>query len=295
MTNNQDHEEDKVYFCFQEDPVTDNIKALGGSTNAFIFKSHLKVKKDSFLSQMADNNWGNTSVGCVGSESGNPIVVSITPCTEEWSPSLVTMIQASYQHFHKKEKNAPTLPKHVELWDALIVLQYFGLQVHDPADIPLDKATEGTRIRAKLLIKQLPHVSKAKEYVFKQLGSNPGHETHFLFTEKPHQVELANHRNFPTATDLNIVKFTAMGNSEEECENNYDWVSYPLLRKHFVSLLQDEVDLEAQFLTGTEEEAQNGFPLVNLDPEAFFRTPSVMCILRGRARMCVLRVRVPPL
>jgi hypothetical protein len=240
---------EKVYFRFQGELIDTHVIT---PVNICIPKSHLEAKQDTFLSQIAGERWNSDAT--VGRDETSPIVVSLSECSEEWSAPLAQMITDSYQQHFDQRPTPLKLPSGgVQLIDALVVMQYFGLQVDNPeTDISLEEADDGVIIRAKLFLKELEYVDQAKAFIVEYLKAYPQVETYFLFTRSEYNMDCINgisHGEQPMP--MNRVKFVRVGDNEQ-CNLLYDWVRNSILRQRLISLLEDQVGLEANFLTGEE-------------------------------------------
>jgi hypothetical protein len=257
------HKRDNVFFLFKgtggrnHDEDAAGVKQVPDALVAIPVEA-LESKPDSLLTALVNDSWKQSEAA--GSNRENPIITKPLESLLEWTPSLAEMIRDAYAWFHlRKQKKSECedmepkendekieLPRDgVELKDALVVLEYYGLTPDDPLlHISLEEADYMVRLRAKLLFKEIPNLLKAVQFIQDYLEKDPRRVTLFLFAQSHHDMDYINKHNNGYQTN----RFVRVGEGDD-CDMNFEWVQSEFLRRCFQSTLED-VGLSASFLTG---------------------------------------------
>jgi hypothetical protein len=218
-----------------------------------IKRKDLAFYQNSLLSKMAHNEWNE---GC-GIDASLPL--KSHPMLEldiEWSEGIVDMIS----HIYKKHSTEHLkLPKGIELDDALVVLEYYCLDVPDPRKIDLSEASVVSRARANIFLKERESVYKAAAYILEVIENHAESETFFLFAKRSHDMRIINEMNtvqfhrvgsrFPVPSSLaysDLSKDAHFKAKQAECEEFLSWVEKDRMRDMLMSILED-AELVAEF------------------------------------------------
>jgi len=230
-------------------------------------RSALEAVKNSLLAKLADDTW--KADAAAGSTAENPIVTRPveSPCKEDWEPALANMIVDAYRwHQEKKtwdstkehaakndgggaEANKDTLepprlklPNDIELEDALIVLDYYGLLENEgPIDFDFNETRDDVHIRALLFLKWMKKAEEAKRFIIESLKKDPKVVTHFLFASSKHNMNYINDK-------MTNEQETFVRVGGEECDAHFEWIGNQRLRAGLVSWVEEESGLKAAFM-----------------------------------------------
>lgn len=212
-----------VYFQFLGTPQEVPSRIIG------VRKEALSNHPDSLLSKLAQDKWKQGQV-TTGTTRANPIVTKPMESLLEnnngnnsWLPSMATMMERFYN------ENEWVLPAHVELEEALSILDFYGLSVEDPHTVQLDQTDRMTRLRAKLFLQDSDAYTKTVEEILQAFENHPRLEKNFLFIHSHHNQE------YIRTANGTVYSFF----SDSLIDLSYEWSKRPFLRDRVV------VDLKA--------------------------------------------------
>lgn len=162
------------------------------SPTADIEQRHLDAKPTSLMSVLAQKRWQEGEDKPKGATSEDAIVVDMnsSPCRGAWSPNLAEWIPTIYaQNLTGEGVSITGIPPTVELESALSVLDYLGLAPADPKAIDMSQSKSIVQIRAKLYLRYMKEIDKAKDYVIKTFLNFPTKEKWFPFISLEHDLD----------------------------------------------------------------------------------------------------------
>lgn len=134
----------------------------------------LQQHPDSLLTKLYDDKWKKK-----GSEKGStlddPIVTVPLESLEGWLPGMAIMIETFYK------TSEFVLPKHVELEEAVPILDFYGLPVQDPQTVKFDETDVATEVRAKLWIERSKNYQATVDAILDKFRTEPEVEKQFVF------------------------------------------------------------------------------------------------------------------
>lgn len=202
-----------------------------------IEQEHLVAKPTSLMSVLAQKRWQEGEDKLKGETSEDAIVVDInsSPCRGAWSPNLAEWVPTIYaQQLSGDCVSIAGIPPAVELESAFSVLDYLGLAPADPKDIDMSDSKAIVQIRAKLYLRYMKEMDRAKEYVIKTFLDHPTKEKWFVFMSYEHDLDFIVAENYGGSIPVNQMGLTA------DATNNFEWVQQDKLRKQFVDELKGE-------------------------------------------------------
>lgn len=141
---------------------------------------------------------------------------------------------------YRNEDNGgyPCIPLGCVLEDTLTVMDFYGFPIGD-----------AERIHAKLQLKELDLVGKAKDFVVAELDQNPGRQTMFLIASHLHDMDYINKGkiNPRRVGEYNGErrrfylpdKFVRLSGNSPECTDHVVWAEDPCLRSYFLAKLKE--------------------------------------------------------
>ena len=281
--------------------------------NVAIDQTCLETVKDSLLTKLATGTWKRSE--SAGSTKDDPIITRPleSPCKEVWTPALGTMIADAYKRESAKrrtssaqvvdeaseEHEAPPppllkLPENVELEDALLVLDYYGVMKDELNSFDLEDTSDDVQLRALLYLKWLNNVEEAKLFILDTMKNDLKVKTLFLFASSEYDMDFIN------AQDRNGKEKLVRVGDDSSCNDHFEWTTHhQKLRNYLVSLLEEQSGLMATWRNRNFAFGLDG----NEVDDCYFRpSPGKSMILvrpdthndyDGSEEMFVLQVEVP--
>mmetsp|Transcript_31097 Transcript_31097/g.51366 ORF Transcript_31097/g.51366 Transcript_31097/m.51366 type:complete len:288 (-) Transcript_31097:123-986(-) len=190
-----------------------------------VCQTALQKHPESLLCKLADAKWKKKTFG----SKANPIVTKPFEFQHDdehnWLPNIACMIE----EFYNEDKLE--LPQHVELEEALTMLDFYGLPVEErpgTSSICLDKTDLMTRLRAKVFLEHTENYDKTVKAIVEQFEKKPELKKNFLFVHSHHETSKIHESNSMVFTILPYLLI----------DPSFQWVQSTRLRNRMVTDLE---------------------------------------------------------